>query len=633
MIHAVLLCCALIGDGGNPAVTTSADRAAYEAAAGKAGKNAAAHVQLALWCEAHGMTAERIKHLNLAVSLAPANLLARGILGQVAFQGKWAKPEEVERENQRDPKLQALFREYLDRRIHTRQKSADAQLRLAAWCFEHGLRDEAMAHYNLVTVLEPSREIAWTRLGYKKYKDRWFKPAELAAQKLESDRQKLADAQWKPKLQKLREALEGTSEARRLKAERELYQTRDPRAAAMIWKIFGCGTEQMQLTAVELLAQIEGPAASFFIAALAIEKPSTEVRQRAAAALARRDPRDVIGWLINLLHKPYTYEVRRGTGPGSTATLFVDGEEFDLRRFYRLPDVDPRLVPASFVRSAGLPGVENETPKWTRLFAAHAVANAAAAIDEIGRRHGEAMRAINDDVRAIEEANARINDTNGVCQELLETLTGQKLGNDPTLWQKWWAEELGFTINDHYSQDKPTITEEVGEPNLPVAVPVFSVIRVSCFAAGTSVQTMSGPRKIELLAVGDRVLSQDTSTGALSFQPVLATTVRPGATTLRLKIDSDTIVATGIHRFWKAGKGWTMARDLKPGDRLRRVDGVATVQSIDPDAVQSVYNLSVAENRSFLIGKAGVLVHDVTFVVPVPEPFDRQANLPAAAVK
>ena len=633
MIHAVLVCCALIGDGGHPAVTTSADRVTYEAAAGKAGKNATGHVQLALWCEAHGMTAERIKHLNLAVSLDPANLLARGILGQVVFEGIWAKPEQVERENQSDPKLQALFREYLDRRIGTRQKDPDAQLKLAAWCLEHGLRDEAMAHYNLVTRLDPSRDIAWIRLGYKKHKDRWLKPLDLAAQKLEADRQKQADAQWKPKLQKLRDALEGTSEPRRLKAERELYRISDPRAAAMIWNIFGSRSEKMQLTALELLAQIEGPAASFFIAALAIEKPSIEVRRRTAAALAQRDPRDVIGWLINLLHKPYKYEVRSGTGPGTTATLFVDGEQFDLRRFYRVPDVDPRLVPAPFVHSAGLRGIENETPKWTPVFAALAVANANASMEEIGRRQGEAVRAIDDDVRAIEEANARINDTNGVCHELLATLTGQTLGNDPTVWQKWWAEELGFTMDDRYSQDKPTITEEVGELNLPVALPIFSLNRVSCFAAGTSVQTLCGPRKIESLAVGDRVLSQNSSTGALSFQPVLATTIRPSETTFRLKIDGDTIVATGIHRFWKAGKGWTMARDLKPGDRLRKVDGVATVQSIDPDAVQSVYNLSVAENRSFLIGDAGILVHDVSFVAPVPEPFDRQVTLPPAAAK
>ncbi len=71
-----------------------------------------------------------------------------------------------------------------------------------------------MAHYHLVTRLDPSRDIAWIRLGYKKNKDRWLKPEVLAAQKLEADRQKHADQQWKPRLEKLREAMESSAENR-----------------------------------------------------------------------------------------------------------------------------------------------------------------------------------------------------------------------------------------------------------------------------------------------------------------------------------------------------------------------------------------------------------------------------------
>ena len=89
----------------------------------------------------------------------------------------------------------------------------------------------------------------------------------------------------------------------------------------------------------------------------------------------------------------------------------------------------------------------------------------------------------------------------------------------------------------------------------------------------------------------------------------------------------ETIVATGIHRFWKAGKGWTMARDLKAGDRLRMIDGTVSIDSIEPGACQMVYNLSVAENRDFLVGNAGLLVHDYSFVLPVSEPFDRQTKV------
>ena len=190
MVHAIMLFCAIIADGGQATEPTAADRAAYEAAAGKAGKNTAAHVQLALWCEAHGLSAERSKHLNVAMSLDPASALARGLLGLVTYHGKSVKPEAVKQELADDPKYQALFREYQDRRVRTPQKNAEAQLRLAAWCLEKGLKDEAMAHYHLVTRLDPSRDIAWIRLGYKKYKNRWFKPDDLAARKVDADRQK-----------------------------------------------------------------------------------------------------------------------------------------------------------------------------------------------------------------------------------------------------------------------------------------------------------------------------------------------------------------------------------------------------------------------------------------------------------
>src|ERR1700733_1498373 len=71
------------------------DLAAYNEATAKSGKNADAHVRLALWCEAHGLTAERFKHLSLAVLYDPANTLARGLIGLVAYEGKWDRPEVI----------------------------------------------------------------------------------------------------------------------------------------------------------------------------------------------------------------------------------------------------------------------------------------------------------------------------------------------------------------------------------------------------------------------------------------------------------------------------------------------------------------------------------------------------------
>ena len=170
---------------------------------------------------------------------------------------------------------------------------------------------------------------------------------------------------------------------------------------------------------------------------------------------------------------------------------------------------------------------------------------------------------------------------------------------------------------------KPTYTDFVTDP--------VAISHGACFAAGTLVQTIDGPQPIESIRVGDQVLSQGTATGQLVFQPVLATHRNQPTATLRVAIGGESVVATGIHRFWKAGKGWTMARELKAGDRLRIVGGIVEVESIEADKTQLVYNLDVAGNRDFFVGVNGLLVHDFSFVQPVLEPFDRQPELATLA--
>src|SRR4051812_23729259 len=82
MLRVVMLCTGLLGAPPAevaPAPTpTAEDRKAYEAASQGAGRDAAAHVRLALWCEEHGLDAERLKHLAIAVITDPANTAARG---------------------------------------------------------------------------------------------------------------------------------------------------------------------------------------------------------------------------------------------------------------------------------------------------------------------------------------------------------------------------------------------------------------------------------------------------------------------------------------------------------------------------------------------------------------------------
>jgi hypothetical protein len=648
MFGTLLMCCAFLGagrgEGGTP-VGSSADRSAYEQARKEAGRDAAAHVRLALWCEAHGMTAERMTHLALAVMYDPSNALARGLMGLVAYRGKWGPPEDVGKKIQDDPAYRRLIDEYLERRAQAANR-ADAQMKLASWCEQKGLKAQAIAHYNVVVQLDPSHESAWRHLGYKRSGNGWVKPEEAAAAKLEAERQRRADKGWRARLEKMREGLEGKDSTRKARAERAVTDVTDPRAVPMIWAVFiSGGSERSQLAAVQMLGQIDGAASSAALATLAILCPEGVVRARAAETLMRRDPRDIVERLITLVRKPFTYTVRPINGPGSSGELFIEGETFNVRRVYRSRAIDPGLVPpGSFAPSATAdplaPPVALTSQETGRVgsprdivfdpladLVAQALASSTTQRDlriarrlEFVRQDNQAQRErLAEDVRAIDATNTQIRELNGRVLPILTTLTGRDLGAEPEKWKSWWTDQLGYAFQKQSTTSKPTFTDVVDSPSWSASL--------ECFGAGTPVRTIDGPKAIESIRVGDRVLSQDPTTGVLGFQPVLAIHHTPSAATVRVTLDGETLIATGIHRFWRAGQGWATARDLRPGDRVRALGAVVEVKSVGAAPSQPVYNLDVAENHDFLVGKKGLLVHDSGFVKPVPAPFDRRPVL------
>ena len=210
----------------------------------------------------------------------------------------------------------------------------------------------------------------------------------------------------------------------------------------------------------------------------------------------------------------------------------------------------------------------------------------------------------------IDSYNAEINRENPPIYASLEMITGQDLPEDPEPWKKWWVDSLGYSLSssqsDRAEEFKPTFVYHIA----------------SCFAAGTPVRTLSGDRPIESLKVGDQVLAQETATGGLRYRTISGIHHNPPAMVLRVKFGDETIFATGFHRFWKAGKGWVMARELKAGDPIRTLEGVMTVASVEPDRVQPVFNLDVADDADFFVGRLGALVHDNTLPDPRTTPFD-----------
>ena len=100
------------------------------------------------------------------------------------------------------------------------------------------------------------------------------------------------------------------------------------------------------------------------------------------------------------------------------------------------------------------------------------------------------------------------------------------------------------------------------------------MIAHSCFAAGTPVWSLTGPKPIETIDPGDRVLSQDPDSGELAYKPVLGVTFRPPSRRLVIGVGGEKITTTLGHPFWVAGEGWRMAKELKTGARLQGLEQV-----------------------------------------------------------
>jgi Pretoxin HINT domain len=216
-------------------------------------------------------------------------------------------------------------------------------------------------------------------------------------------------------------------------------------------------------------------------------------------------------------------------------------------------------------------------------------------------------------IRRVDELNARI-------IRVLTLTTGRNLGGDREAWRKWWKEEKGYAYETPKARPRQDLTRTDSKPTYENNVHLESH---SCFAAGTLVQTLAGLRSIESMEVGDQVLTQDPQSGALGYEPVVAAVHNKPAMVLQIELGDETIQATEIHRFWQVGHGWIMARDLKPGDRLRSLGGVTRVTGVTRGPIEAVFNLKVMHAQSFFVGERGMLVHDNSAVEPVRQPFDR----------
>ncbi|HEU5117477.1 MAG TPA: hypothetical protein VFT74_12605, partial [Isosphaeraceae bacterium] len=231
-----------------------------------------------------------------------------------------------------------------------------------------------------------------------------------------------------------------------------------------------------------VLGQIRGSISSKTLATLSVYGASSEVRRLATETLRGRDPSEYAGFLVSLLAEILKYEVRPVAGPGSPGILFVEGQRFNVRRFYApppAPHVGFRAGDMITYDSFGSPvilrnvGVIGRLKDRGEVMAGMPMRVSTTEVDRIAisprQLQKEALKGalvaesqLENDVAQIEAQNQIRTMFNEVVTRALKDATGQDIDNDPKSWKTYVEKLTG------YGQTRP----EKAKPTFDQAVPL-----------------------------------------------------------------------------------------------------------------------------------------------------------------
>jgi hypothetical protein len=543
-------------------------------AATKPDPRAATQVQKTLAAEAKGDEASRSERLMKVIESAPDYAPARWAAGYVEQEGKWARFDSLPLSDVPEEKL-APYRWLRDET----PDDASGHFKLANWCHQHGLKDQERAHLLHVLDFEPNHTEVRQRLGMTQVGGTWMMPRE-AERAAARGKQAIADLKhWLPRAEKFRTALAGPAGSVRDLAAKHVRAINDPTAVPAFETVLAPSSDEAGAAVVDALGAMKRPNSAIALARLATFSESSETTDAARARLKTL---------------PADYYV-----PAMLSSLIVPGVQTKV-----FSDRYGRLV---FEQAFVYEGADRKhvavfdnvySGRWGRRMRGSDSLLAAETLGSLAN----AGRSI-----AADAQNRQIEKTNTRIIETLRDVTGQTLSTDPQTWWQWWND-----INEivPIGEKQTEITYVVQETRLRTRERFYG----SCLIAGTPIWTDHGPTAVEKMHVGDKVLAQDVESGELVYKPVLRTTVRPKAPLIHITLADETIVASGGHPFWVAGKGWVNARHLQPDMLIHTVTDTAPVKKVEveEDGNQPVYNLVVEDFHNYFAGNGHLLLHDIT---------------------
>ncbi len=123
----------------------------------------------------------------------------------------------------------------------------------------------------------------------------------------------------------------------------------------------------------------------------------------------------------------------------------------------------------------------------------------------------------------------------------------------------------------------------------------------------TLVYTRDGYKPIKGIQKGDEVYSRNAETGETEFKEVEEVFCTTAHTIYHIWIDGKgEIKTTAYHPVYVEGQGWVTAINLREGDAIETMDGMACITKIVKERHEEpvpVYNFHVKEWASYFVGK------------------------------
>ncbi|MFC5645482.1 polymorphic toxin-type HINT domain-containing protein, partial [Kitasatospora cinereorecta] len=233
----------------------------------------------------------------------------------------------------------------------------------------------------------------------------------------------------------------------------------------------------------------------------------------------------------------------------------------------------------------------------------------------------ETGAAISDTLLALKTAG---DVTNAVTLARLDALAGSIAKFRATLKSGAGTDEALAAIRNDASVDRAIVDRLENEAE--VAANIRESCPINSFPSGTEVLLADGSHKpISEIRRGDQVLATDPATGGVRAEPVTAAFNHTTQRLVDVVLAGDgTLSTTAGHRLYVDGTGWTVASDLRIGDRLRTADGsLQTISGLHDRtdiAPQPVYDLTVDGLHTFYVRTTGgrstdLLVHNCLNIV------------------